>query len=81
MAPTTLELIIQSLENLTGESNIDANTQLKNDLALDSLEMVQLILQLNQILGTTLSSSDIVPEIFHNAASLARFIDTKRLSL
>jgi acyl carrier protein len=78
MAPIPLELIIQNLQTLTGETDIHSETQLKNDLALDSLEMVQLILHLNQLFGTTLSSADILPEHFHNVATLARLVESKQ---
>ena len=81
MAPTALELIIQNLQTLTGEADITAKTQLKSDLALDSLELVQLILQLNQLFGTTLSSADILPEHFHSVMTLASLIESKRSSV
>lgn len=49
------------LKKLSGVDKIDENTDLHNDLVLDSLNMVMLLVEIEDVYGITLKESDMNP--------------------
>ena len=52
-------------------------TNLKNDLALDSLGLIHLIMNLNEAFDIEINSQEIIPENFATMGLLEKFIITK----
>lgn len=55
------EVVIEILKEISGLDHIDADDNLHNDLALDSLAMVTLLILLEEKLGIELDESDMNP--------------------
>lgn len=73
------ERIVSLLSELSGETELQADTRLKEDLALDSIELVQLVLRLNQAFGLKIHSRDLTAEHFGSLAQVTAFV-TGRLA-
>lgn len=74
----TLSQLSQILAEFSGEEHIQPETRLKEDLGLDSLEIVQLVMRLNHEFGVTVAAHEITPVHFGSLKQLANFISIKR---
>jgi len=55
------DVIVEVLKKCSGVEEIMPENHLQNDLALDSLTMVTLLLEIEEALGITLDESDMNP--------------------
>lgn len=62
---------------ITDEINISNNSLLKEDLALDSLSLVNLVLTLNDDFNINIKSEEISKENFYSVKTLSNFISKK----
>lgn len=69
--------ILKLVAELSGESALHPQTRLKEDLALDSIELVQLVLRLNRAFGLQIHSAELLPENFGDIGRLNAFIQAK----
>lgn len=60
-----------------GISDYHADSNLKNDLGLDSLALIQLVIRFNQSLQIEIASHEIIPENFGTIAQLSAFLKRK----
>lgn len=74
----TYARVLSLLAELSGETGLQPETRLKEDLGLDSIELVQLVMDLNRSFGITIHSAEISPVHFATARALADFIDSKQ---
>ncbi|MEZ0373115.1 MAG: acyl carrier protein, partial [Candidatus Sericytochromatia bacterium] len=78
MAETSVYTTVLSLlAELSGSEELQPDTRLKDDLALDSIEIVQLVLRLNTAFGLRIHSAEILPEHFGTVSQLVRFLEGK----
>lgn len=78
MAQTDIyQQVLTLLSELSGEADLQVQTRLKDDLALDSIELVQLVLRLNSTFGLQIHSSEILPAHFGTLGQVADFITHK----
>ena len=81
MATNTSDLTTELsllLTELSGHPTVVPEQRLKEDLGLDSLGLVQLVMQLNSRWQIQVASSDLVPEHFATVATLLSYLE-KRL--
>lgn len=71
------EQIVSLLEAFVDTEQVNPGTRLKADLALDSMELVQLVMELNQCFEIQIVSTEITPEHFDNLQSLSDWIRHK----
>ncbi|PKL75874.1 MAG: hypothetical protein CVV27_13130 [Candidatus Melainabacteria bacterium HGW-Melainabacteria-1] len=69
--------ILSLLAELCGETGLAPDTRLKEDLGLDSIELVQLVMTLNHSFGISIHSSELVPANLATVALLAGFVESK----
>lgn len=69
--------ILKLVAELSGESDLRPQTRPKEDLALDSIELVQLVLRLNQAFGLQIHSAELLPENFGDLDRLTAFVTAK----
>lgn len=69
--------ILSLLGELSGETGLSPETRLKEDLGLDSIEMVQLVLALDRTFQIAIHSAEVAPVHFASIAQLADFISEK----
>ena len=63
------------LKSMSGLENIGENDRLQVDIALDSLEMVLLLVELEDTLGVELDESDMNPFDLSTVADLVRLAE------
>ena len=62
------------LFELSGEENIENTAELQNDLALDSLSMVSLLLEIEDSFGIELDESDMDPFALDTVQSIVDMV-------
>ena len=67
--------MIELLKSMSGLENIGENDRLQVDIALDSLEMVLLLVELEDTLGVELDESDMNPFDLSTVADLVRLAE------
>lgn len=67
--------VIELLKSMSGLENIGENDRLQVDIALDSLEMVLLLVELEDTLGVELDESDMNPFDLSTVADLVRLAE------
>ena len=67
--------VIARLKSMSGLENIGENDRLQVDIALDSLEMVLLLVELEDTLGVELDESDMNPFDLSTVADLVRLAE------
>ena len=67
--------VIERLKSMSGLENIGENDRLQVDIALDSLEMVLLLVELEDTLGVELDESDMNPFDLSTVADLVRLAE------
>ena len=67
--------VIELLKSMSGLENIGENDRLQVDIALDSLEMVLLLVELEDTLGVELDESDMTPFDLSTVADLVRLAE------
>lgn len=70
--------LLMRLSDFVPTEGLQPETRLKEDLGLDSMELVRLVLALNQDFGIQIQSTEIVPEHFASLHSLMVFIRSKQ---
>ena len=67
--------VIELLKSMSGLENIGDNDRLQEDIALDSLEMVLLLVELEDTLGIELDESDMNPFDLSTVADIVRLAE------
>ena len=67
--------VIELLKSMSGLENIGDNDRLQEDIALDSLEMVLLLVELEDALGIELDESDMNPFDLSTVADIVRLAE------
>jgi len=75
----TIEAQVEALLSALSGEDVGPQTRLKEDLALDSLELVQVVLQVNQRFAIRILSHEILPAHFGTAAQLAALVHQKQV--
>ena len=72
--------VLEIVESLSGET-ATPESHLKDDLLLESMDLIQLVLRLNEHFKLTLPSRDITPQHFGRVsqviALVARYLETE----
>ena len=68
------ESIIEIIESITGEV-VKEDTNLTEEGILDSFDMVSLVLELQDAFDITIDVSELLPENFQSANTIAEFIN------
>lgn len=72
------EKILTILEEFVTVQDIRPEARLKEDLGLDSMELVRLILELNQAFGIQIKSTEMIPQHFADIESVRLLITQKQ---
>ena len=70
----TLDKIIEILSELSGVKSINLNQNLKDDLGLDSLQMITLLIMLEENFNIVLDESDMNPFTLINVCSVVNLV-------
>ena len=70
----TLDKIIEILSELSGVKSINPNQNLKDDLGLDSLQMITLLIMLEENFNIVLDESDMNPFTLINVCSVVNLV-------
>ena len=68
--------VVKILEELSGSDEIRAESLLAEELALDSLRMVMLLIELEEEFGIELDVSDLDPSVLKTASDVAKMVET-----
>ena len=71
----TTDKVKQILQELSGMENIEPGTYLQGDLALDSLAMVTLLIEIEDIFQIELNESDMNPYELNTAEDVVGLIE------
>ena len=71
----TTDRVLKILEQLSGAEKIEISAHLQNDLALDSLSMVTLLINLEDDFGIELSETDMNPFDLETVESVIRLVE------
>ena len=77
MNPQLLMLLAPFIEASDSE-DVNADTRLKDDLGLDSMDLVQLVMDLNRTFKIEIHSSEIIPAYFEDIGAVQDFIKRKQ---
>jgi acyl carrier protein len=69
--------IVEFLVTTTGQSSLDAETDLESAGLIDSLAMMDLLVFFEGEFGVRLEFEDLTPDVFHSAATIARRIEIR----
>lgn len=72
----TKDRVIKLLQSMSGLENIRESDHLQEDMALDSLEMVLLLVELEEALGIELEESDMNPFDLSTVADIIRLAES-----
>lgn len=70
----TQERVVKILEELSGNTNINSNDHLQNDLGLDSLDLVNLLVCIEDEFEIELDESDMNPFDFETVESVVNMV-------
>lgn len=70
------QLLILLAEFIEDEVRLDSS--LKDDLGMDSMDIVKLVMDINQTFGITIHSSEVIPAYFDTVESVQDFIARKQ---
>ncbi len=76
MNPQLLILLADFIEQ--AEEDVHLDTALKEDLGMDSMDIVKLVMELNRTFDIKIHSSEIIPAYFDTIESLQLFIKRKQ---
>ena len=71
----TQEQVVKILEELSGNTNITSNDHLQNDLGLDSLDLVNLLVCIEDEFEIELDESDMNPFDFETVESVVNMVE------
>lgn len=71
----TTEKVMDILKQLSGVETISPTENLQNDLALDSLSMVTLLIQIEDVFGIELDAADMDPFALDTVESVVRLVE------
>ena len=71
----TQEQVVKILEELSSNTNINSNDHLQNDLGLDSLDLVNLLVCIEDEFEIELDESDMNPFDFETVESVVAMIE------
>lgn len=71
----TQERVLKILEELSGNTNINSNDHLQNDLGLDSLDLVNLLVCIEDEFEIELDESDMNPFDFETVESVVNMVE------
>lgn len=71
----TQERVVKILEELSGNTNINSNDHLQNDLGLDSLDLVNLLVCIEDEFEIELDESDMNPFDFETVESVVNMVE------
>lgn len=71
----TQERVVKILEELSGNTNINSNDYLQNDLGLDSLDLVNLLVCIEDEFEIELDESDMNPFDFETVESVVNMVE------
>ncbi|MBR3918345.1 MAG: acyl carrier protein [Clostridia bacterium] len=71
----TQEQVVKILEELSGNTNINSNDHLQNDLGLDSLDLVNLLVCIEDEFEIELDESDMNPFDFETVESVVNMVE------
>lgn len=71
----TTEKVMDILKQLSGVETISPTESLQNDLALDSLSMVALLIQIEDVFGIELDAADMDPFALDTVESVVRLVE------
>lgn len=71
----TQERVVNILEELSGNTNINSNDHLQNDLGLDSLDLVNLLVCIEDEFEIELDESDMNPFDFETVESVVNMVE------
>lgn len=66
------------LSDFAEPTELQADTRLKEDLGLDSMEIVQLVMKINRQFALQIQSSEITPDNFATLGRIQALIERKR---
>jgi len=69
-----MEELLSILTELHPDVDFATQEHLVDDMILDSLDIVSLISEINEVFGVTITAKDIVPENFNSAKALYALI-------
>lgn len=69
--------VIQFLISITGESSLDAETELEESGIIDSLGMMDLLVYFETEFGVRLDIADLNPAMFRTPATISRLIESR----
>lgn len=69
-----MEDLLEILNDLHGDVDFEAEEHLIDDGILDSLDIVRLIAEINDVFDVTITAKDIVPKNFNSAQALYALI-------
>ncbi len=70
------QLLILLAEFIEDEVRLDSS--LKDDLGMNSMDIVKLVMDINQTFGITIHSSEVIPAYFDTVESVQDFIARKQ---
>ena len=75
---STIQLkLVNFLISVTGQTSINADTDLQESGTLDSLTMMDLLVFIETQFAVRLDFNDLTPEVFHSIATIARLIEIR----
>jgi len=73
-----LKKILTLLEDYIASDDLSPESRLKEDLGLDSMDLVRLVMDINHVFAIQIQSTEIVPEHFASLKTLMDFIHKKQ---
>jgi len=78
MTTATIESsLIDFLSSVTGQTDLNGETELQESGVIDSLTMMDLLVFLETEFQVRLDFSDLTPEAFHSPATIARLVASR----
>ena len=72
-----MERLLKIIESIRPDISVSPDTRLIDDGVLDSLDIVTLVTEINDIYGIRLSARDVIPENFDTVWDIAHLITLK----
>ncbi len=75
-----VERVIDVVENFAIENadQITVNSELKKELGIDSLKMIEILLELEEEFGTQFNNGAVVLESFKSIATIVELVEAKQ---
>lgn len=75
--------VVDILVNYSGinKSQISTNSKLKDELSIDSIGIIQIILELEEYFNITIPDDDLSEELFSTVGSIIKYVYQKKVEL